>query len=205
MSLGHLRLSNLLNFIDFQVVACALHRVGRAKPEATIMAKTQNDNSEQIKGKPARGKFILISVLAVFVVAGATAGGLYYAGIFPAKASETADAAKTPEPRKEAIYVPLHPAFTANFEKKGSARFLQVSVEVMTRDPEVEDLIKIHMPAIRNDLLMLFSARSSDSLTTPEGKQQLQADTLSAVQEILKRENGEAGVEAVYFTSFVME
>ena len=52
---------------------------------------------------------------------------------------------------------------------------------------------------------MLFSARSSDSLTTPEGKQQLQAETLSAVQEILMRESGEPGVEAVYFTSFVME
>ena len=169
------------------------------------MAKTQNDNSEQQTDTPARGKLILISLVAGFVIAGATAGGLYYAGIFPAKASETAGAEKTPEPPKEAIYVPLHPAFTANFEKKGSARFLQVSVEVMTREPDVEDLIKVHMPAIRNDLLMLFSARSSDSLTTPEGKQQLQADTLSAVQEILKRESGEPGVEAVYFTSFVME
>lgn len=170
------------------------------------MAEQPTDDTETEAAKPKRGKFIVFCLLGTFVLAGATAGGLYYAGVFTAKASETAEAGEPPpEPPKEAIYVSLHPAFTANFEKKGGARFLQVSVEVMTREPEVEKLIKTHLPAIRNDLLMLFSARSSGSLTTPEGKKQLQADTLSAVQEILVRESGEPGVEAVYFTSFVME
>lgn len=170
------------------------------------MAAQPKEETETEAAKPKRGKLIVICLLGTLMLAGATAGGLYYAGVFPARASETADAGETaPEPSREAIYVSLHPAFTANFEQKGSARFLQVSVEVMTREPEVEKLIKMHMPAIRNDLLMLFSARSSDSLTTPDGKKQLQADTLSTVQEILARESGEPGVEAVYFTSFVME
>lgn len=170
------------------------------------MAEKHSDDNAEQPVKSGRGKLIVICLVATLLVGGATVGGLFYAGILGAKATETADGeASVSEPTKEAIYVSLHPAFTANFEKKGGARFLQVSVEVMTREPDVEKLVKTHMPAIRNDLLMLFSARSSDSLTTPEGKQQLQAETLSAVQEILMRESGDPGVEAVYFTSFVME
>nr|MDJ0890345.1 flagellar basal body-associated FliL family protein [Gammaproteobacteria bacterium] len=105
----------------------------------------------------------------------------------------------------EAIYVDLHPAFTVNLQGKSKARFLQASVQVLTREPKVEQQIKQHAPMIRNKLVMLFSAKTSQELRTLEGKESLQNEARSAIENVLKAESGEGGVEAVFFTSFVMQ
>jgi len=94
---------------------------------------------------------------------------------------------------------------TVNFQKAGRARFLQVTVEAMTRDPAVKDALEQHMPMIRNNLLMLFSSKSSDELRSRGGKEALQNEALASVQGVLMQETGNEGVEAVYFTSFVMQ
>ena len=176
-------------------MACALHCIGRAKSEADIMAEQPNDDTETEAAKPKRGKFIVICLLGMFVLAGATAGGLYYAGVFTAKASETAEPGKPPpEPPKEAIYVSSAPCIHRELREEGRR---EISTGVRRGDDQGtgggESSSRRTCPRSETTCLMLFSARSSDSLTTPEGKKQLQAETLSAVQEILVRESGERG------------
>ena len=75
----------------------------------------------------------------------------------------------------------------------------------MTRDPAVEEELKRHMPVIRNNLVLLFSSKTSSELVTAEGKQALQNEALSSIQKVLEDETGNKGIEAVYFTSFVMQ
>jgi len=104
-----------------------------------------------------------------------------------------------------AIYLPIDPAFVVNFASQGKARFLQVTVEVMTRDPVMPDQIKLHMPVIRNNLMLLFSSQSYDGVSTLEGKETLREEALEVVQQILEEETDDPGIEAVYFTSFVMQ
>ena len=41
----------------------------------------------------------------------------------------------------------------------------------MTRDPQVAAVIERNMPMIRNNLVLIFAARSSDDLDTVEGKE----------------------------------
>jgi flagellar FliL protein len=104
------------------------------------------------------------------------------------------------------MYVKLDPPFVANFEAKGLMRFLQVSVEIMTRDTATAELVKQHDPMIRNDLLMLFGSQTYESISTLEGKDQLRASALSTVQKIIQAEGGNSkNVEQLYFTSFVMQ
>ncbi|MBN4079189.1 flagellar basal body-associated FliL family protein, partial [Beggiatoa alba] len=91
------------------------------------------------------------------------------------------------------------------FASQGKARFLQITVEVMTRDVTVPDKVKLHMPVIRNNLMLLFSDQSYDSVSTLEGKESLREEALEVVQQILEEETGDPGIEAVYFTSFVMQ
>jgi flagellar FliL protein len=94
----------------------------------------------------------------------------------------------------------------ANFEAKGQMRFLQVSVEIMTRDPVTADLIKLHDPMIRNDLLMLFGNQQYESISTLEGKDKLRGAALAAVAKVVGAEGGDPKkVEQLYFTSFVMQ
>ena len=99
----------------------------------------------------------------------------------------------------------LAPAFTVNFQDARGPRFLQIAVEVMTRESEAEELLRQHMPMIRSQLVLLFSSQSSGELATREGKEKLIQETLATVQGVLEQETGVKGVEAVYFTSLVMQ
>ena len=61
-------------------------------------------------------------------------------------------------------------------------------------------------PAIRDALLTLFGQQTAESLSTAEGKEQLRVKALEAVRAVMKSEGKEPEkIEAVYFTSFVMQ
>ncbi|HEC18557.1 MAG TPA: flagellar basal body protein FliL [Gammaproteobacteria bacterium] len=189
-----------------------------------------DDDNEKDGEKKSKGslvtKILLFGVLPLLTVVVLVMGTLFFAGVLPGggdhggdHAEESADAGDEGDGGDEegdaeeegggeampAIYIPIDPAFVVNFASQGKARFLQVTVEVMTRDPEMPDKIKLHMPVIRNNLMLLFSSQSYDGVSTLEGKEALREEALEVVQQILEEETGDPGVEAVYFTSFVMQ
>ena len=92
-----------------------------------------------------------------------------------------------------------------NFNDDSDVRFLQVTLQIATRDPAVIEQVKEHAPAIRNNLVMLFSNQDPAVLNTREGKETLRTQTLEEVRKVLEEQTGEGGVENVYFTSFVMQ
>ena len=158
------------------------------------------------------GSNLIVIVLAALLAAGAAGGAVFFMTGKKSDATHTDEEAKAKEGTEEgkqklpAVYVKLDPPFVANFEAKGVMRFLQVSVEIMTRDPATAELIKQHDPMIRNDLLMLFGSQTYESISTHEGKDQLRASALAAVQKIVDGEGGDSKkVEQMYFTSFVMQ
>lgn len=114
--------------------------------------------------------------------------------------------AAAPKPSAPPIYLALDPAFVVNFQADQIVRFLQVSVEVMSRDQKTLDLLKANDPVVRNDLLILFGNQSYATLATPAGKQQLRAEALTTLRKDLTQAGGDPRrLEAVYFTSFVMQ
>lgn len=155
------------------------------------------------------GRNLLVIVLVSLLAAAAAGGGVYFfaAGKGTAATAATAGAAKAPvKPKEPALYVKMDPPFVANFEAKGLMRFLQVSVELMTRDPATSELLKQHDPVIRNDLLMLFGNQQYETISSYEGKDRLRAQALEVVKKIIAQEGGDAKkVEQLYFTSFVMQ
>ncbi len=109
------------------------------------------------------------------------------------------------EEAQPAVYLSLEPPFVVNAEGQGSTHYLQVSMDVMARDPAVIEAVKKHMPVIRNNLIMLLSSQNQTVVATREGKEKLRADALAEIQKVLKEQTGEPGIEAVYFTIFVMQ
>ena len=156
---------------------------------------------------PASSKRRVVSLLALaFGVLAALAGGVgYYTMSASAKHPGTGSEGEKQSQAAEPIYVDLAPAFTVNFQDARGPRFLQIAVEVMTRESEAEELLRQHMPMIRSQLVLLFSSQSSGELATREGKEKLIQETLATVQGVLEQETGVKGVEAVYFTSLVMQ
>jgi flagellar protein FliL len=76
----------------------------------------------------------------------------------------------------------------------------------MTRDPPTLEMIKNNEPAVRNDLVLLFSSQDNASLLSPDGKEKLRNATLEVVRKVVAGEGGDPkSVENVYFTSFVIQ
>lgn len=175
---------------------------------------TTADASEGSAAEPKKSK-MMVTIIAVVVAMGAAAGGAYWLGSQnDTDETETAEDgkgtakkdAKSAKPKGPAIYVEFDPPFVANFEARGMTRFLQVTVQALTRDPATAEMIKQHDPVIRNDLLLMFSNQSYETISTREGKDALRAQALEAVAKVIDAEGGDGkNVEQLYFTSFVMQ
>jgi flagellar FliL protein len=154
--------------------------------------------------KKASGKKPLLMMIggAVALVAAAVGSTMYLLG---GKAEAPAKHAKAAAVEAKPIYTPLDPPFVVNFEDEGTIRFLQVSVEVSSRDPKVAEAIKLHMPAIRDQLIMLFSGVDYATLSSREGKDGLRAKALDTVKGILKAQGAPRKIDGLYFTNFVMQ
>jgi flagellar FliL protein len=159
-------------------------------------------NVQPIKPKK-KGKLLWI-VIAVVVIGGGA--GAWFA-LKPAPQPEAAAAAGKPAaPHAAPIYYKFDPAFVVNFGGEGSARYLQVTVEAMSRDTAVMESLKNFEPAVRNDLVMLYSGQENATLMTVDGKEKLRAATLAIIRKVLDSEGANGnGLEAVYFTSFVIQ
>jgi flagellar protein FliL len=161
--------------------------------------------------KPAEGeksgskKKLIIILAAVVAVAGGAAAFFLRGGDAAAEGEKKAVAKKS-EHKLPAQYIALDPPFVVNFDAGSSARFLQITVQLMTRELEMVEFLKQHDPVIRNDLLLLLGNVKYEEVQTREGKEALRASALEAVRHILKAEGAEPEkLEAVYFTSFVMQ
>ena len=155
-------------------------------------------------GAPKKsGKTLLIVLVAAIVLlAGGGVGAFFAFGSHGDK--KTAVVKK--EPALPPQYIALDPPFVVNFESDQQVRFLQVTVQVMTRDPATAELMKANDPVVRNDLLLLYGGQKYTVISTREGKESLRQQTLTAVRKVIVGAGGKPEkVEAVYFTSFVMQ
>jgi flagellar FliL protein len=158
---------------------------------------------EGAEAKPkGKSKLLLIIIIAVVVLAGGGAAAWFFLG-----QDEKGKAAHVEKkPALPPQYVALDPPFVVNFEATQLVRFLQITVQVMTREPEMVELIKTNDPVIRNDLLLLFGNQRYEVIASREGKEKLRLDALESVRKIMKQAGGKPeAIEAVYFTSFVMQ
>lgn len=121
------------------------------------------------------------------------------------KADEEGKTEAPAVPKSPALYFALEPAFIVNLDDERAQRFLQVQVEIMSRDAKSIEQLQRHAPRIRSQLLLLFGQQSASELSTRAGKEKLQDQVLAEIQAVLRAETGKADVEAVYFTSFVIQ
>jgi flagellar protein FliL len=161
-------------------------------------------NAPAAKRRP-RSKLPWI-LLAIGVLAAGGAGTWYALRPSPNAAATTAGAPAPPAPHAAPIYYKFDPAFVVNFGGPGSARYLQVTVEAMSRNAQILDVLKDNEPAVRNDLVLLFSSQDDGTLMSTDGKEKLRAQTLAAIQKVLNEEGADGKlIEQVYFTSFVVQ
>lgn len=96
-------------------------------------------------------------------------------------------AAHKVDPSHPPVFVPLDP-FTVNLADKDVDRFAQVGVTLEVADAKIADQVKAYMPAIRSNILMVLSHKTSADLLSREGKEKL-------AKEIMRESVRPMGVE----------
>ena len=159
-----------------------------------------------VKDPATKGKLkmIILIVVALLLAIGLSVGATWFfmhsAESKPAAAAETAVVGK-----QAAIFEPLLPAFVANYNQNGRQRYMQVSITMMGRNQADIDALKVHIPVIRNNLVMLFSGQDFATLASPVGQEMLRQKATASVQEVAQKELGKVAIEQLLFTNFVLQ
>ncbi len=114
----------------------------------------------------------------------------------PAYAADEAEA----EPVIE--YLEMTPKFTVNLAKPN--KYLAVNVQLMVEGQKYIDKVKKHLPALRHELIMLYSGRSSEKLQTMEQREALRVETKMAITKALTKYANSDGFRDVFFTEFLV-
>ena len=123
---------------------------------------------------PKKSKTLLVVALVVLLLAGGGGAGAWYFMGHKAADGDDAEQAHVAKKKHEGkpLFTNLEP-FTVNLQDPRGERFAQIGVTLQFEDPEVEVLVRDHMPAVRNDILMLITSKHIEDLLSVQGKQQL--------------------------------
>jgi flagellar protein FliL len=162
--------------------------------------------SDAVKDPAAKGKLklILLLVLALLLAVGLSVGATWFI-MHKSEPAPAPEAAAT-NVKAPAIYVPLTPAFVVNFNQNGRQRYMQLSITMQGRSQADLDALSVHMPVIRNNLVMMFSGQGFDTLAASSvGQEMLRQKATAVVQEVAQKEVGKPVVDQLLFTNFVLQ
>jgi len=165
------------------------------------MARDKAKEEAVVEEPPKKKKGKLFLVLGILLVLGGAGGGAswYFTQ------SDTKPDEHKEEKQKPPVFVTLE-TFTINLQADGTGEhYLQVGIDLKVTDSTVVDMVKQHMPEIRNGVLLLLSSKSAEQIASLEGKQKLSAEIQEQVNKPLNARGADKGVTGVFFTSFVIQ
>lgn len=127
-----------------------------------------------------------------------------FSGLWAIAAAEEAPIAEL-EPRL--IYVELKPTFVTNFGPTDTPRlmYLKTDVSLRVQGRAGQLAADTHGPALRNELVLLLSSLEEAAVTTTEGREDARRAALKVLNELLEQEEGEALIEDLLFTNFIVQ
>ena len=189
------------------------------------MAEQEAKSKEKGGGKTKLIIIILVAVIVLMAGGGAAAFFLMKPKAPPTAAEMAAAAAA--EKAKNLRFISMEPFVTNLQSTDGTVHYLQVKIDLKTYDPSVEAKVKLMTPELRNNILRILAAESSDKIDTVEARDHLSHEILKSVNKVLEGAPAVAGggdghggggaaastghghdgapIDGVYFTAFVVQ
>jgi len=145
------------------------------------MAKHNDAPAEGNASANAKKSPLLLIGVALFALVVGGGAAWFFLGH---KTQPPAGAAEAkPKHTSAPVFVTLEP-FVVNLA--GDVQhYLQVGIDLRVVDTHVPDQIKVHLPEIRNSVLLLLSSKRVEDLSSVEQKNQLRAEIREAVNQLL--------------------
>lgn len=141
--------------------------------------------AEQPSPPKSKKKLFIILALALVLLGGAAVGGLLYMqhqARLKAEAEEESEDAGTKaagaeksgkrDAKSAPPFLAIEP-FTVNLADRDASRYAQITISLELEEAKAADLVKAYLPAIRSNVLLLLSAKTSAQLIEPQGKVEL--------------------------------
>jgi flagellar FliL protein len=181
------------------------------------------------QAKTSKLTVILLVVLIVLVLVMGGIGAWYFLSKDDGGESTASEDGAAAKELKPLLYQTMVPEFVVNFGPGSKVRYLQVDLQIATRNEEALAAVNTYRPVLRNDILVLLSGLSFEELSERSGKEALQKQLLNVTNKIIvdamkgakkkdgadskdeekSAENKQADVngpiENIYFLSFIMQ
>jgi flagellar FliL protein len=148
------------------------------------------------KKKSKKLLFIIIGVVVLALIG--AAGALFVLKKNTAEDDEFADeepaAHVAKDPKHAPVFMPLE-NMVVNLADPGGTRFIQLGLTLQLQDAKTEADVKIYMPSIRSDILLLISQRTADEMLQVQGKAKLAKDIIAAISQEMGYEMADAEAE----------
>jgi len=163
----------------------------------------EDAEQEEIKPKKSSKKLIVI-ILILLLVVGGGGGAAWYFLMQPHKTDEhKAEESKVEKP-KPPVFLTLE-TFTVNLQPDPETQYLQTDITLKVGSAETGELLKLHMPEVRNRLLLLLSSKKASDLLSLEGKKALSTEIIEQLKEPFNPGEKPQEILGVSFTSFVVQ
>lgn len=143
------------------------------------------------------GKKILIILIGLVLLLGA-GGFLGYILLFGEKGRINTANFMTKKAKEKTVLFSLEP-FILNLSDPG--RHLKVAVQFELLQKDDETMVREGIAKLRDTIIMLLSSKTTDTVSSPEGKFQLKDEILLRANQAMNKEV----FKNVYFTDFVMQ
>ncbi len=165
----------------------------------------KDENQEEQGGKSSKKLIIIIAIVVILSIGLSIGATLFFLSGDDSGSGDADEQVPVEEVKMPAVYLDIKPPFVVTYDVAGRQRYMQVFVSAQSRAQTSLDAMELHMPLIRNKLIMLFSSQDFEGLQTGEGKAALRAESLTLINEILEKEASGSSIEQVLFTNFVMQ
>ncbi|MBE8715913.1 flagellar basal body-associated protein FliL [Cellvibrio sp. KB43] len=101
-------------------------------------------------------------------------------------------------------YITFSP-LVVNYGSGPRMKYLKAEISVRVADGATATAVQHHMPLLRNGLVMLFSQQSEEAVGSPEGKESLRQQALTAINQLIHEETGQGGVVDLFFNNLILQ
>ena len=102
-------------------------------------------------------------------------------------------------------YIDLVPSLVGNYGIGPRLKYYKADISLRVASTDAEVKVTRHEPLIRNQLIMLFSQQTDETLGSSEAKERLRQEALKQVQQVLNSEEGQPLVDDLLFNNLIVQ
>ena len=106
---------------------------------------------------------------------------------------------------KTSSYISLGKPMVLNLSGGKRLTFLQISADVLVSDSDAQELIEMHIPAMRHSLIMLLSEKPANDIKSPARREEIRQQAATQIKQLIADLSGSEDVADVLFSSILVQ